>query len=226
LAADLFSVETVLRRDALRSGYTLVNPTQTAWLGLPADSVSGAKKLRVKLSKVAHPEKYYGTSQPISDLYRYSFQSQDTFKLKQPVALQLSYPASYGGQTIVVKYYDSVVNRWRPVGKQSNVNNLLVQRGRLLKKHAIIALFEKNASGEVVEGLASWYDWTGAACNSFPMGSRIRTTNVATGAYVDSTIVSTGPFIPGRVVDLTRDDFSKIADLSAGVATVTVQLVP
>ncbi|EKD76410.1 MAG: Rare lipoprotein A [uncultured bacterium] len=96
---------------------------------------------------------------------------------------------------------------------------------QLKRRQAIVAVFVKPVSSTVVQGTASWYDWTGAACNAFPIGSIIRVTNVATGASVESEVVSTGPFIPGRVVDLPREQFSQIADLSAGLAEVTVERI-
>lgn len=224
-AKDSFSVEAVLRRDALQAGYTVVNPAGTAQLGVPAKAVKRVNKVRVKLGKVAHPENYYGDEQPISDLYRYSFHQTKSFRLDKPVWLGLSYPAAYADRTTVLKYYDPAKDAWRRLPHQSTNTDNYIQKGQLKKKHGIIAVFEKPADGDIVQGIASWYDWTGAACNSFPMGSRIRVTNVATGATVESTIVSTGPFIPGRVVDLPRAEFAQIADVSAGIVEVTVQLV-
>lgn len=225
LANNDFSVQAVLRREALRSGYTLVNPAGTAQLGVPANAIRKTDKIRVKLNKVSHPENYYSAAQPISDLYRYSLHQPKPFQLKKALWLGLSYPSSYAERDTVIKYYDSTRDKWRPLKHQSTQADRYVQKGQLKKRHAIVAVFEKPSSDDIVQGIASWYDWTGAACNSFPIGSHIRITNVATGAAVESTIVSTGPFIPGRVVDLPREEFAQIADVSAGLVEVTVQLV-
>ncbi len=226
LADTGFSTSVMLRQDALAAGYTVVNPVGTMWVGLPADATSGTKQLRVKLNKVAHPENYYGDEQPVSDLYRYHLKANNDFKLDQHLWLQLSFPSSYSDDELVLKYYDSASDRWRKVSEQETDTISLVQSGQLKKKHAIIALFEKPSADHIVQGIASWYYGSGSACNSFPMGSRIRVTNVATGASVDSTIVSTGPFVPGRVVDLNHDDFAAIASISAGVVEVTVEAIP
>ena len=224
-ASNQFSVQAILRRDALQAGYTVINAAGTAQLGVPAKAIKRVSKVRVKLNKVAHPENYYGDEQPVSDLYRYSLHQAKPWLLKKALWLGLSYPSAYAERNLVIKYYDPVQYTWRPLKRQSTKSDSYIQRGKLKKRHAIIAVFEKPSPDNIVQGIASWYDWTGAACNSFPMGSRIRVTNVATGATVESTIVSTGPFIPGRVVDLPREEFSQIADLSAGVVEVTVQLV-
>lgn len=224
-ADDGLSVTAVLHRDALSAGYTVVNPAGTAALGVPANAVKQTAKVRVKLSKVAHPENYYGDEQPISDLYRFSLHNQSAFKLKKKLWLRLSYPSAYAERDKVIKYYDSASNQWRKLTALNDNTTTYNVTGHLKKKHGIIAAFEQPNTDNIVQGIASWYDWTGAACNAFPLGSQIRVTNVATGAYVDATVVSTGPFIPGRVVDLTREDFSTIADLSAGVVEVTVQQI-
>ncbi|HBY73127.1 MAG TPA: hypothetical protein DEG44_00345 [Candidatus Kerfeldbacteria bacterium] len=194
-------------------------------MGVPAKSIKQVHKVRVKLDKVKHPENYYGDEQPISDLYRYSMHQPKPFRLNKALWLGLSYPSTYAERDTVIKYYDPSKDKWRPLRRQRNNSNSYIQSGQLRKKQGIIAVFEKPLSGDIVQGIASWYDWTGAACNSFPMGSRIRVTNVASGATVDSTIVSTGPFIPGRVVDLPREEFAQIADVSSGIVEVTVQLV-
>lgn len=224
-ADDGLTVTAVLRRDALAAGYTVVNPAGTAALGVPGHAIKQTAQVRVKLSKVAHPENYYGDEQPISDLYRFALHNQTTFKLKKKLWLRLSYPSSYTERDKVMKYYDSASNRWRKLTALNDDTTTYNITGHLKKKHGIIAVFEQPSADDIVQGMASWYDWTGAACNAFPLGSVIRVTNVSTGAYVDSTVVSTGPFIPGRVVDLTRNDFAQIADLSTGVVEVTVQQI-
>lgn len=224
-ADDGLSVTAVLRRDALAAGYTVVNPAGTAAVGVPANAVTQVAKVRVQLSQVVHPEDYYGDEQPVSDLYRFSLHNQKSFQLKKKLSLRLSYPSTYAGRDLVIKYYDSVADRWRKLAALANNEETYTVTGRLKKKQGIIAVFEKPSADDIVQGMASWYDWTGAACNAFPLGSVIRVTNVATGAAVDATVVSTGPFIPGRVVDLTRDDFAQIADLSTGVVEVTVQQI-
>lgn len=224
-ASSEFSVQAVLRRDALQAGYTITNSAGTAYVGVPAKAIKYGHQVRVKLGKVMHPENYYGDDQPISDLYRYSLHQPKPFRLQKALWLGLSYPSIYADRATVIRYYDSAEDKWKRLKHQSTQTGSYVQVGHLKKKHGIIAVFKKTAPDDIVQGMASWYDWVGAACNSFPLGSRILVTNVMTGATVESTIVSTGPFIPGRVVDLPREAFAEIADLSSGVVEVTVQLV-
>lgn len=223
--ADTTSV--TLRADALEKGYTVVHSTGTVWLGVQKRSIRQTKEVRVKIARVNHPERFPSLDEPLSDLYRYSLHSNKPFKLKKTLRVRMAYQGINAETPKVLKYWDASTQRWRRLKTLHDNPSSLVIGGQLRRKQAIIAVFPKaksvDDSAGVVQGLASWYDWTGAACNDFPLGSVIRVTNVSTGATVDSTVVSTGPFIPGRIVDLPREQFSAIADLSAGVVEVTVQ---
>lgn len=83
-------------------------------------------------------------------------------------------------------------------------------------------------TGEVQSGIASWYSYIpGNYCASlkFPRGSKLLVTNVANNRSVVVTVNDRGPFIPGRVIDLERSAFAKIASVSAGVASVRVERI-
>lgn len=216
----------ILRHDALRNGYTVYNTTGTVALGVRPRSIARTNHVRITITKIKRPERYpIGEQVLLSDLHRYTVRSSERFKLKKKLWLSLSYPAAVTDTPKVLKYWDSSSQRWRRVKASRNDTGHLQVHGALRHKQAILGVFAKTVQpqGDIVQGLASWYDWTGAACNDFPIGSMIRVTNVASGAYVDSRVVSTGPFMAGRVVDLPRADFEKIANLSAGVVEVTVQ---
>ena len=64
-----------------------------------------------------------------------------------------------------------------------------------------------------------------AAHKTLPLGTRIKVTNVATGASVTVRINDRGPYAGGRCLDLSSGAFSQIASTSQGVATVTWQRV-
>ncbi|OBX78156.1 hypothetical protein A9308_06965 [Moraxella atlantae] len=77
----------------------------------------------------------------------------------------------------------------------------------------------KTASGEVFNQNALT-----AASNSHKMGSKLKVTNRANGKSVVVRVTDTGGFGKyGRALDLSRGAFSKIADLSAGIAHVDIQ---
>ena len=73
-------------------------------------------------------------------------------------------------------------------------------------------------------GKATYYSAPGGTCahRTLPMGTMVTVTNTSTGASTVCRVADRGPFGAGRVIDLSRDGFSKIAPLSQGVASVTL----
>lgn len=80
--------------------------------------------------------------------------------------------------------------------------------------------------GKKHTGAASWYAWTGtmAAANPWlPKGSYVKVTNVDNGKSVIVVINDRGPFVPGRIIDLDKVAFEKIASIGAGVINVKME---
>lgn len=81
--------------------------------------------------------------------------------------------------------------------------------------------------GNVQEGKASWYDHPGqdpmtAAHRTLPFGTMVTVTNLANGKSVTVRINDRGPFVEGRIIDLNRGAFQRIAPTSAGVLRVRI----
>lgn len=80
--------------------------------------------------------------------------------------------------------------------------------------------------GKTHKGAASWYAWTGtlAAANPWlPKGSYVRVTNLDNGKSVIVVINDRGPFVPGRILDLDKVAFEKIASIGAGVINIKME---
>ncbi len=80
--------------------------------------------------------------------------------------------------------------------------------------------------GKSHSGAASWYAWTGtmAAANPWlPKGSYVKVTNTENGKSVIVVINDRGPFVPGRIIDLDKVAFAKIASVGAGVINVKME---
>ncbi len=80
--------------------------------------------------------------------------------------------------------------------------------------------------GKSHSGAASWYAWTGtmAAANPWlPKGSFVKVTNTENGKSVIVVINDRGPFVPGRIIDLDKVAFAKIASVGAGVINVKME---
>ncbi len=80
--------------------------------------------------------------------------------------------------------------------------------------------------GKSHRGAASWYAFTGtmAAANPWlPIGSYVKVTNMENGKSVIVRINDRGPFVPGRIIDLDKVAFAKIASIGAGVINVKME---
>jgi rare lipoprotein A (peptidoglycan hydrolase) len=72
------------------------------------------------------------------------------------------------------------------------------------------------------EGQASWYDLPGAragvcAHRTIPKGTVVKVTNLDTGKSINCTVDDRGPYAEGKIIDLYRDDFARLAPLEQGV---------
>jgi len=82
--------------------------------------------------------------------------------------------------------------------------------------------------GKADKGQGTWYAFKGglfAASTSLPRGSYARVTNLANGKSVIVQINDYGPQGKGRIIDLDKVAFTKIASLGAGIIGVKVEAV-
>jgi rare lipoprotein A len=64
-----------------------------------------------------------------------------------------------------------------------------------------------------------------AAHKTFPLGTKVRVTHVASGRTVVVRINDRGPFKPGRVIDLSEAAAEQLQMTLAGLAQVTLEVV-
>ena len=82
--------------------------------------------------------------------------------------------------------------------------------------------------GKAAKGQGTWYAYQGgmfAASTALPRGSYAKVTNTATGKSVVVQINDYGPFGKGRIIDLDKVAFQKIAPLGSGVIGVKVEQI-
>lgn len=115
-----------------------------------------------------------------------------------------------------------------------------------LNLFALLFLFFASActttSNNKTTGIASWYGgkYNGrqtasgeiydekkmtAAHRTLPFGTIVDVTNVDNGKKVRVRINDRGPFIDGRIIDLSKSAFSKIASANQGLANVKIKVV-
>jgi len=74
-----------------------------------------------------------------------------------------------------------------------------------------------------ISGEASWTKGV-TAMREYRRGTLIRVTNLASGKSVETRVSGWGPqFYTGRILDLSEDEFAKIADPGAGIINVLVE---
>ncbi len=99
---------------------------------------------------------------------------------------------------------------------------------KIIKKpiDEIIIRGTKVKLGKKHKGLCSWYAYKGGMFGAnpwLPMGSYVKVTNRANGKSVIVKINDRGPFVPGRIIDLDKVAFAKIASVGAGVIDVKME---
>jgi rare lipoprotein A len=86
--------------------------------------------------------------------------------------------------------------------------------------YALKFQFRRTASGETFNNFGMT-----AAHKSLPFGTKVRVTNIKNNKSVIVKINDRGPFQKGRIIDLTRAAFSKIANTNKGTAKVTLRVI-
>jgi hypothetical protein len=147
------------------------------------------------------------------------FQVYTTYSSKVPVGkTQVTQPGREGS---VVRLYRVRLEDGREVGRRllsQRVTRAAVAEWRVVGVPPRPAGTRQQRVGE-----ASWYDHPGltAASPSIPFGTHVTVTNLANGRSVTVVINDRGPF-GGRLIDLSREAFSRIAPLGAGVCEVQI----
>jgi rare lipoprotein A len=74
-------------------------------------------------------------------------------------------------------------------------------------------------------GKASWYQAPAGTCahRTLPKGTVVRVVNLANGSAVSCRVADRGPFVAGRIIDLDREDFQRLASTSTGVIDVRIE---
>ena len=80
-------------------------------------------------------------------------------------------------------------------------------------------------SGRVASGQATYYGAAAGSCASkvAPRGTTVKVTNQATGASITCVVNDYEEATWPRVIDLSSSDFGRLASLSSGVISVTLE---
>ena len=161
----------------------------------------------------------------ISNIYQFEFRNKVAYDNQKPFYIQFAYEQATAGYKQVF-FYDKNFNSWRPLPTKDYPKEKFV-RSLIHLPFARIAIFS-NSEIPVI-GRASWYAYKNgnfAASPDFPKGSKLRVYNTENSKFVDVEINDYGPdrnLHPGRVIDLDKVAFAKIASLGEGIIDVRVE---
>lgn len=160
----------------------------------------------------------------ISKIYQFEFRNKEAYDNHKPFYFQFAYEKDTTGYKQVF-FFDKNYGSWRPLPTTDFPKEKFV-RSLIHLPFAKIAVFSNP--GVLVSGQASWYIYKKgdfAASPDFPKGSRLRVYNTENNKFVDVEINDYGPdrnSHPGRVIDLEKTAFAKIASLRDGVINIRV----
>lgn len=162
----------------------------------------------------------------ISNVYQFEFKNKSAYDNHKPFYIQFNYEEESFDYKQVY-FFDKNFNSWRPLPTKDYPKEKFV-RSLIHLPFARLAIFSDDE--RMSSGRASWYNFRGgdfAASPDFPKGSILRVVNLDNNKFVDVTINDYGPnrsIHPGRVIDLDKIAFAKIA--SPGEGTINVRIEP
>jgi len=161
----------------------------------------------------------------ISRIYQFEFKNKNAYDNHKPFYIQFSYGQETNNYKQVF-FYDKNYSTWRPLPTQDFLEEKFV-RSLIHLPFARLAVL--SYPDVLTVGRASWYGYKGgnfAASPDFPSESRLRVYNRENNKFVDVVVNDYGPdrkLHPGRVVDLDKVAFKKLASLSEGVVDVRIE---
>ncbi|MBU0496531.1 MAG: septal ring lytic transglycosylase RlpA family protein [Candidatus Thermoplasmatota archaeon] len=215
---NITPVRTNLDEQTLQRGFTIETEGQEIRLGITPNSLGARKLVHVALKSADIGQVDVRDQVLLSRLYSFDVFHKQTVEVNEPIWITVEWDVD-SKKGYALKFWNGTNNSWDEVPATIDLENRRMQAAIHLP-YAIVGVFE---SGQVeYTGQASWMDWHGAAMNEVGYGTEVLVKNVDTGAQATTTIVSTGPFVPGRIIDLPREIFGAIADISQGVINVIV----
>ncbi|MFA6428155.1 MAG: septal ring lytic transglycosylase RlpA family protein [Candidatus Buchananbacteria bacterium] len=188
---------------------------------LPAKGA--ATDIAVNINKVSDPAT--NTEQLVSPIFSYEAMGLNEARLaKYPLTVWFDYFVdNYYGKEI--KYFSTTTQAWVPLRSSNDPANHKVA-AKISLASATLGVFNKLATEE---GVASWYAYKGCNCaasRTYAKGTKLKVTNLTNNKSVIVKINDVGPEIwTGRLVDLDKVAFKKLAATTQGLISVRVEKV-
>jgi len=124
------------------------------------------------------------------------------------------------------------------IGKRESVYKITYKNGKQIEKIKLSSKITEEPTTEIQKigtrirvgksnsGIASWYGTDATSCSSrdFPAGTWLRVINRANGKQAFARVEGFGPQAgTGKLIDLSKEIFQKLAPLGQGTTKVTVE---
>ncbi len=162
-----------------------------------------------------------GSLQTISSVCRFEFSGENSYN--KTVEVQITHSKTSYRPRIYTWSEDK--SKWTPVLTEMNRTNSVTTADIPTVNQVIAVMVEPVES---YQGTGSWYKDSrhpnGAATDRYPVGTKLKVTNLGNNKSVVVTITSTWDNPDkSRVIDLVSPSFKKIASLSTGLAQVKIE---
>lgn len=184
-----------------------------------------AKSTKVELTSLTEPIAGLAGWEMVSPVYQIDIRDDKSYPRRQPLTVKLSYSVK-NDYLKQVFFFDKQNKIWKPLSTTDYPDNHFV-RAQLQMPFARLAVFAQDNILSI--GDASWYKYKNgmfAASPDYAKGTKLLVTNLQNGKSVEVLVNDFGPdrkIHPGRVVDLDKKAFAKIASLGAGIIKVKVE---
>lgn len=212
-----------LSKKTVDRGYTIKADDDKIKFGIKGGSFADAVKFSLSIlsSKKIAPlpnDKIF-----LSSIYEYSFSANDArATILTPIALSLLYTSNSSPKFLYA--YDAIQKKWTDITKAVDTGQRF--SSKLSDAYGIIAVVGDQG---IYSGRATWYrdknKPLGAATNLFPIGTKVKVTNLDNGKTIEVEIVSTWRGRKGYVIDLVSTAFKKIAPLGRGSTRVKIEKI-
>ena len=162
----------------------------------------------------------------VSPVYQFDLKNKEVYNQQKPLVVEIKFTSDSGAIKSLF-YFDKIRGKWQILPTKNDYQRK-ISRAKIHLPFARVAVFETPSVLE--QGRASWYAYRNCLCAAspdFPQGSELKVTNIENGKSVIVRINDYGPdrrIFPDRVIDLDKAAFSRIAQLSEGVANVQVEV--
>ncbi len=209
--AKVYPKKAFLTANSIESGYTIKLKNKRLKVGIPANTID-ATKAKVKIKRL------YDHNLPLEN----NISPVYSFDINKPVAGPIwlkikTNKTDFSNKDVYLKYWDNNAQDWVEI---PHTRNKRIIKAAIHLPYAQIAVFAEEKKYDI--GTATWYNWYGAASNAYPYGTKLKVTNTDNGKSCIVEVVSTGPF-NHHIIDLPKEAFAEIGQVSAGIMNVKVQ---